>query len=118
VDRVRVELLAHLREERIEPPARDRIRRVIVPVVRAQLPQVSEQRCYRFTSCIRHARASRPRLGVQSVSVGHCWGTGQRKAATSGVGAKPSNSGAAGSRTPTWTTSVDLVGPAPGDQNH
>ncbi|WP_433327360.1 DUF4158 domain-containing protein [Spirillospora sp. CA-294931] len=29
VDRVRAELLAHLREERIEPPTRDRVRRII-----------------------------------------------------------------------------------------
>jgi hypothetical protein len=29
VDRVRAELLAHLKEERIEPPTRDRVRRII-----------------------------------------------------------------------------------------
>jgi Domain of unknown function (DUF4158) len=34
VDRVRAELLAHLREERIEPPARDRIRRIIGTALR------------------------------------------------------------------------------------
>ncbi|WP_157963890.1 hypothetical protein [Actinocorallia populi] len=34
IDRVRAELLAHLREERIEPPARDRIRRIIGTALR------------------------------------------------------------------------------------
>ncbi|MFC4590149.1 DUF4158 domain-containing protein [Sphaerisporangium corydalis] len=34
VDRVRAELLAYLREERIEPPARDRIRRIIGTALR------------------------------------------------------------------------------------
>ncbi|MEU7901136.1 DUF4158 domain-containing protein [Nonomuraea sp. NPDC049152] len=34
VDRVRAELLAHLRDERIEPPARDRIRRIIGSALR------------------------------------------------------------------------------------
>ncbi|WP_198541164.1 DUF4158 domain-containing protein, partial [Parafrankia soli] len=34
VDRVRAELLAHLREERIEPPTRDRIRRIIGSALR------------------------------------------------------------------------------------
>lgn len=34
LDRVRAELLAHLRQERIEPPARDRIRRIIGTALR------------------------------------------------------------------------------------
>lgn len=34
VDRVRAELLAHLREERIEPPTRDRLRRIIGSALR------------------------------------------------------------------------------------
>ncbi|GAA1580739.1 hypothetical protein GCM10009678_74300 [Actinomadura kijaniata] len=34
VDRIRTELLAHLREEKIEPPARDRIRRIIGTALR------------------------------------------------------------------------------------
>jgi hypothetical protein len=34
VDRVRAELLAHLREERIEPPTRDRVRRIIGTALR------------------------------------------------------------------------------------
>ncbi|GAA2636548.1 DUF4158 domain-containing protein [Actinomadura fulvescens] len=43
VDRVRAELLAHLREERVEPPARDRIRRIIGTALR-QAEQIQTAR--------------------------------------------------------------------------
>ncbi|MEV4383932.1 hypothetical protein [Streptosporangium sp. NPDC049644] len=56
VDRVRTELLAHLREERIEPPARDRVRRIIGTALR----QAEQTQTSRISSRI--PAAATPRL--------------------------------------------------------